>query len=126
MRRASSRTAVRLRSSATQASKRRTCETCRVNSRVALVLALSITLLACCGGGIAFTFLRGRRAPSSGLTLIYACPEPVAASDAPLFESRLDDVDAWGSVELIDPSHLRVRVGADESSRDLSAAIRMT
>jgi hypothetical protein len=97
-----------------------------VNNRVLAVLALSVALLACCGGGIAYTFLRGRPPPSSGLVLVYACPEPVAASDAPLFQSRLDEVDAWASVEVVDPTHVRVRVGADESSRDLAAGVART
>lgn len=88
------------------------------------MVVFAILALVIVGGGFAYSRLFGARHRPS-LTLTYACPEPTATPDAAVVRARFEDMDAPATVTAIDPTHIRLVVGADASSRSLTSALML-
>ncbi|MFO0680878.1 MAG: hypothetical protein U0234_02450 [Sandaracinus sp.] len=88
---------------------------------LALALVLGLAIVA---GGLARLLLGA--GPREGVELVYACDRAAAAHDAPAIRARLEHVDAWASVDVVDAQRLRLRVGSDPSSADLARSVVST
>ena len=68
---------------------------------------------------VAATWFLQDGTPTGGPTLTYACPAPLASTDASLITSRIADLRVPASVEILDASHLRAHVAADPQAESL-------